>query len=211
MRNAERKFYTQNSHNWLFAVKFTETRRKLRLVPTNGNLYHYAGNNPVKYTDPMGLADENGIDWYKEITDVVSEAKIGVGDKFSLSIPNVVQCEFGIDIASNDWVNNKGDTSESGMTSGLSLSGQIGPDNCPLISGSVNYTKKTSQIGNAFALLDVDYEFSSEIKPNTDVEITPPIPFINLTLNLSEAFDLLVKGGNKIGSFIQEKIDKVRK
>ena len=54
MRNAERKFYTQNSHNWLFAVKFTETRRKLRLVPTNGNLCHYNANNSVKYTDPNG-------------------------------------------------------------------------------------------------------------------------------------------------------------
>jgi len=54
MRNAERKFYTQNSHNWLPAVKFTETRRKLCLVPTNGNLYHYSANNPVKYTDPDG-------------------------------------------------------------------------------------------------------------------------------------------------------------
>ena len=54
MRNAEKKFCTQNSHNWLSAVKFAETCRKLRPVPTNANLYHYAGNNPVKYTDPDG-------------------------------------------------------------------------------------------------------------------------------------------------------------
>ena len=54
MRNAEKKFCTQNSHNWLSAVKFAETRRKLRLVPTNANLYHYSANNPVKYTDPDG-------------------------------------------------------------------------------------------------------------------------------------------------------------
>ena len=29
---------------------------KTRLAPTNANLYHYAGNNPVKYTDPDGRA-----------------------------------------------------------------------------------------------------------------------------------------------------------
>lgn len=44
------------SQNWLSAVKFAETKRKTALRPSNGSLYHYAGNNPVKYTDPDGKA-----------------------------------------------------------------------------------------------------------------------------------------------------------
>ena len=48
------KRYIEYSQNWLSAVKFAETRRKSALRPSNGSLYHYAGNNPVKYTDPDG-------------------------------------------------------------------------------------------------------------------------------------------------------------
>ncbi|MBQ7673612.1 MAG: hypothetical protein IJT36_03685 [Alphaproteobacteria bacterium] len=42
------------SRNWLSAVKFAETRRIRLAAPANCDLYHYAGNNPVKYTDPDG-------------------------------------------------------------------------------------------------------------------------------------------------------------
>ena len=49
-----RKSIFSSSKNWLSAVKFAETRRKPALRPSNGSLYHYAGNNPVKYTDPDG-------------------------------------------------------------------------------------------------------------------------------------------------------------
>ena len=50
------------SRNWLSAVKFVEKRKKSALALTNCDLYHYAGNNPVKYTDPDGRTGENGLD-----------------------------------------------------------------------------------------------------------------------------------------------------
>ena len=54
MTSAEKKNYQSSSRNWLSAVKFAETRRIRLAAPANCDLYHYAGNNPVKYTDPDG-------------------------------------------------------------------------------------------------------------------------------------------------------------
>ena len=54
MTSAERKNYRASSKSWLSAAKFIEKRKTPALAPTNCDLYHYAGNNPVKYTDPDG-------------------------------------------------------------------------------------------------------------------------------------------------------------
>ena len=54
MTETERKFYQNSSKSWLSAVRSMETRGKKQLLPSNGNLYHYGGNNPVQYTDPDG-------------------------------------------------------------------------------------------------------------------------------------------------------------
>ena len=59
------------SRNWLSAVKFAETRRIRLAAPTNCDLYHYAGNNPVKYTDPTGMMDEK-LETPSKINDTVS-------------------------------------------------------------------------------------------------------------------------------------------
>lgn len=93
------------------------------------------------------------------------------------------------------------------MTSGISLNVQLGKDECPIISGSLSYAKKSTQMGNAFSLLDEDYEFSTEMEVNSDFKVTPPIPFVNVTLNLTEAADLL----DKLGNYIYKKIEEGRK
>ncbi|MBQ8680399.1 MAG: hypothetical protein IJ530_11645, partial [Treponema sp.] len=58
MTETERKFYQNSSKSWLSAVRSMETRGKKQLLPSNGNLYHYAGNNPVTYVDPTGREDD---------------------------------------------------------------------------------------------------------------------------------------------------------
>ena len=54
MTETERKFYQNSSKSWLSVVRSMETRGKKQLLPSNANLYHYAGNNPVCYVDPDG-------------------------------------------------------------------------------------------------------------------------------------------------------------
>ncbi len=44
------------SKSWNPSVKTAKNKIKWKFTPTCSHLYHYAGNNPVKYTDPNGKA-----------------------------------------------------------------------------------------------------------------------------------------------------------
>ena len=54
MENSCRKKYKPSPKKWILASRYTGFRRNPALIPANAGLFHYAGNNPVRYIDPSG-------------------------------------------------------------------------------------------------------------------------------------------------------------
>jgi len=61
MENSCRKKHKPSPKKWISASSYPEFRRHLRLIPANAGLFHYAGNNPIRYIDPDGRLSKDEI------------------------------------------------------------------------------------------------------------------------------------------------------
>ena len=62
MTNCRLKKIETFSKNWVNTLNSLKIQQKNCFSPQNGNLYAYAANNPVKYTDPDGNSTEVTLD-----------------------------------------------------------------------------------------------------------------------------------------------------
>ena len=159
----------------------------------NMNLYHYAGNNPVKYTDPDGRED-SGIDWYKEITECINSTKIGFRDEFNINLPGFLSANAYIDLMSTGTDKENTDGPIYSQGAGCSLSLQIG--NFTLINFSLDYSRQGKYTDGYNCPLDLfgyDFEFSHDLDFSTTYDITLPIPGCSISINCTEVEDLYWK------------------
>ena len=69
MENSCRKKHKPSPKKWILASRYSEFRRNPALIPANAGLFHYAGNNPVRYIDPSGMMEEEYENINKKISD----------------------------------------------------------------------------------------------------------------------------------------------
>ena len=86
--------------SWISYSKNYEIRQKRCLSSTYNNLYHYAANNPVKYTDPDGRED----DYAEDVVRTVVETN----DSFTTISESILQTDFCLGIGVSKHSNESG-------------------------------------------------------------------------------------------------------
>ena len=183
--------------------------KKGRVGRVNFNLYHYAGNNPVKYTDPDGREDED-IDWKKEITECINSSSVGFRDELNINLPGFLCLNAYLDLMSTntDAEINDGPIYSQGV--GCSLALQIG--DFTLLNFSLDYSRQGKYADGyncPLALFSKDFEFSHELDALTTYDLTLPIPFLSISINCNEVEDLYSKGCYSLDKFLSREFKEL--
>jgi RHS repeat-associated protein len=131
----------------------------------NSNLYHYAGNNPVKYTDPDGEYSRESAVLYSQEWNHDRNPNYAMA-KFPWSIKNPWDCANfvsqslqagGIKLRS-DWFNNPGEFNFLGRRTDKNFS-----TNWTTANGLINWLRTQNDIYNGESLLRKGEKFESDL------------------------------------------------
>ena len=172
----------------------------------NLQLYHYAGNNPVKYVEPDGR--EEKINWFDEISECVNDIRIGFQVKWGIKKGNLFSLSAELNLSSRgvDKESYSNDKKGAYSSQGGSFELAIGNETIPLCNILVGVEKKYYEkdgVYTPFDLLYFEFEPKAETKGGNDLIITPPIPCVGIDLNISETIDLVSKATISFSNYIK--------
>ncbi len=197
MENSCRKKYRMSSKNWISASRHTGFRRNSALIPANAGLFHYAGNNPVRYIDPDGRVEDelSRVDKFLSNADEimgfifsVTEA-VAKGEKATISVISEKFNELGV---------------VDGVVTGL-MPGRGDPYKCKLFSSTASKTSNLF-LGLTIALnfidvLIVDYKTDGDSAAVTRRSIRNTVITGSIILATKGGTWLGSKFGSGVGSF----------
>jgi len=186
MENSCREKYKQSSKNWVLASRRTGFCRKSALFPANAGLFHYAGNNPVRYIDPDGnfeVDSHNPMRIFANLDDTDDLMKASVylkapnsgytvtayGEKSGIT-KNFNSCSEIFDYINQDHVDNLGQQKKlseidyQGLISSLGTAateGQIFAHAGKLSKASSFFGKASSYLGGAYLIMKSPELYSS--------------------------------------------------